>query len=779
MNRLAWSIGALAAALLGYEVALLRILRLGSYHPFAFLVVTVALLGFGVSGSLLERWRAPLERAGETALVALAAATALSMPVCVALAERVPVEARLAPSLLGAELGRWALFWALVALPFLVGATGLGLGLVRAGAHASRVYAANLVGSGLGALAMPLVMTRVAPAWLPTATGALALLAACFPRAPARARASLLGASLLGGVVLAVAAPPRVRLDPFKYGAHVERLARQGSARLVERRIGPRGVVELWRSPAFHELPFLTGGAPPPPLDALLVDGQLGGVVLGGDTPVVERTLMSLPYAFLPERPRVALLGERGGADAWLALRHRAAPVEIVQPDPAVFALLGAHGGGLLAQPGVHARAADPRHFVDASDERYHLVQLVSLEGAAAGAGGIAGLAEDALPTVEGIAATLARLMPGGLVSVCRGLSTPPRDEIKLLALFAAALRARGLEPAARVVVLRDFLGACMLVRPDGWSASNVAAVRRLVAARELTPVWFPGVRADELNQPDALPDGDPLHAAAARLFGSGGARLIAEWPFDVRPPVDDRPFFFDFFRWRGVGALRRAFGELWLTRVELGFLFVMVSLGAAVVGAAALLLAPALGRARLPGRAATAAAFGALGLGYLTVEMAVLSRLTRIVGDPVVGAAATLGAFLLLSGAAGLWAARRPRAPWVVPAAAATVAALALVEPALLGEVARWPASTAARLAAAALGAAPLALAMGVPMPLALGRLGGDAPALVPWAWAANGFGSVIAAALATAIGMTWGFSVAGALAAALYASAALLLAR
>ena len=61
--------------------------------------------------------------------------------------------------------------------------------------------------------------------------------------------------------------------------------------------------------------------------------------------------------------------------------------------------------------------------------------------------------------------------------------------------------------------------------------------------------------------------------------------------------------------------------------------------------------------------------------------------------------------------------------------------------------------------------------------MPLGLRRLDAGASPLVPWAWGVNGFASVVAAPLATAIGMTWGFDVAAVTALCFYALAALLL--
>jgi len=123
-----------------------------SWHHFAFVIISVSLLGFGASGTVLclgRRWIVP--RAG-AALTVLALLTALSMPIGVGLAQHVAVEARLLPALMARQVTAWILFWLLLQVPFLLGATAIGLALMLARQRLPVVYAANLAGSAAGAL---------------------------------------------------------------------------------------------------------------------------------------------------------------------------------------------------------------------------------------------------------------------------------------------------------------------------------------------------------------------------------------------------------------------------------------------------------------------------------------------------------------------------------------------------------------------------------------------------------------------------------------------------
>jgi len=800
LKPLCWTVALLSAALLGFEVSLLRLLLLASWHHFAFLVISIALLGFGASGTALTLLRPWLMPRASGALVLLVLGTALSMPACTSLAQLVPVEARFLPLLLWKQVGFWVLYWILLGIPFLLGASVIGLALMVSRERVAAVYAANLAGSGAGALLSPLAMTLLPPEWLPVGWGTLALLSAGALRSKAGAvRWGTVSFAALLAVALVLHAwgfldLPRVKVDPYKYLAHVRRLEQQQSVERIASVYGPRAVVEVYRGDEFHDMPFLSVDAVPPRVDVLLMDGHLAGSVLRTRTPedasVVDQTLMSFPYMFVSTRPEVLLLGERGGLNVWLAARRGARVTDVVQPDEDLFAMLRErsddNGGRVLDLPGVRAVAAEPRHRVEVTKEKFDLVQLVTLESSAAGSGGMGGLGQDYLTTVEGVAACLRALSSEGLLSVCRGIQTPPRDNLKLLATLISSLgQLRVDRPKDHIVIVRDYLAVCTMVRRAPWKPEQITLLRRALAERELTPVWFPGVTPGELNRPDELPRpkgevGDWYHHAARKLFSQEAETFMEAWAYSIEPPTDDRPFFLDFCKLESLGALKRDLGPLWLTRAEVAFLFVLGAL--VVVGVLAILLTILplifLRETWRQGRkTATAFYFTALGLGYIILEMTVLSRLTLLIGDPVYAAAMTLSGFLFFSGVGSLVAERVRRRRSRVPRGLLVLLVLVGVATGFLLESLALSAGVlpfAVRCGVAVLLIAPLAFLMGFPMPLALARLDGAAPVLIPWAWGVNGFASVMAAPLATLLAMTWGFHVAGATALILYLVAA-----
>jgi len=800
LGRLLWLIFWVSAAVLGFEIVLMRLLLVASWHHFAFLVISIALLGFGASGTALTLLRPWVLRHRGGVLYGLALATAVSMPLCTALVQHIPIEARFIPALLWRQLGWWTLYWAVLTVPFLLGATVIGAALMVAEKRIPLVYGGNLLGSAAGAILAPVGMAIAPPEWLAVLTAAPALIAAV--SLPAAARRTGRVAWLLCVALIAAYAyldPPAIRLDPYKYGAYLQRLTAQGAGRPIARAYGPRGVVEAYDSEALHDLPFLSTGISPPALTVIVIDGHWAGSVLhvekADDASVVDRTLMAFAYELAPSQPRVALLGEIGGTNVWLARRKGASVIDVVQPYASVFQLLlgpvRERGGVVMTRPSARVIIAEPRHYLEHAPDRYDLIQLVGLESSAAGSGGVGGLGQDYLVTVEGVQACLGRLSSSGILFSCRGIQMPPRDNIKLLATFIEAMRELDIaDPQRHIVIVRDYLAVCIAVKASPWSPAQIERVRNICRQRQLTPVWFDGIRTEELNRPDALPpppegEGDEYYYAARRLLSPDAGRFIDEWLFDVRPATDDRPFFFDFCRLKSIDALRSAFGDLWLTRAEIAFLFVLaaavlITVFGAVLTVLPLLLLRSVRQSR--GRTATAAYFAAIGLGYLLLEMTCLSRLGLWIGDPVLTAGVVIGGFLVLSGLGSLTAQRfSERRRRVLGGIIVVLMVLGAVEVllmpsaiSLVGALPVW-----GRCLAAVLVLAPLGYLMGFPMPMALARVNHSAPALVPWAWGVNGFASVLAAPLATTIGMTWGFSLAAFVAVALYGLAGLTFAR
>jgi spermidine synthase len=793
-------VGLVSAALIAYEIVLMQRMLLERWHHFGFLVISLALLGFGASGTLLALLQPSVRKRPGAWMYGSALGLLAGLIVLPRVGAALPLAVRFIPQDLWCQAGWWGLYALCALVPFLFGAALLGVSLMTAGRSVGRMYAANLIGSAAGALGGALVLSRCpieSGLWPSLALAALAaaILSLAAWRGGAQRdrpwpgfRPAAVLALCGAGIGVEAAWPLAPVYDEHKYGAYLARLSEQGSAQRLAAAADPRGYVEIYESALFHDLPFVATELAPPPMLGVTINGDAAGSVLriesATQAAVMERTLTAFPYRLVAEKPHVLLLGEIGGANVWLARCFDAERITVVQPNRGLLELLRRHAPALLDGSDLSVRAVEPRRFLESSggDGAYDLIYIAALEGLGVGGAGLRGLAEDHLATVEGFAACLRLLRPGGALVVCRGVQIPERENIRIFATMTEALESIGTaDPAAHMIQVRDYLGVCTLALVSPMDEERREALRRGLRAQNLTAVWWGGIQPNEVNRPDALPgpagtELDWLHYAAREIVAEPDparrrarrAAFYAAWMLNVRPAGDDRPFFWDYYKPEGAAELRRVFGALWLMRAELGRLFLLASLTLGSAAAVLLILLPlalqrllrrrAAGggrgdnrwsaRAAVPG---SLAYFLAIGLGFMGIEMALISRATALLGDPVWASAVVIGGVLLLSGLGSLTAVDRlAQSAWLAPLLVAIIAAAACV-------IGYWPGlrRSAVTVAVCIL----LAYLMGTPMPVGLRRLDVRAAWLVPWCWGVNGVASVIATSAAIAVAMEWGY--------------------
>jgi hypothetical protein len=784
------AISLLSAGAIACEILLMRLYSIVQWHHFAFMIISIALLGYGASGTFLAFTRDGLVRRFAVAWRVLALLFGIAACVGFALAQRLrfnPLEITWEPGHLLLLAATYFLLFA----PFFFAGAGIGLALSRFGGRIGGVYAADLLGAGLGAVGAVLLMSALpAQYWL------LAVLGAGFASAALIAfdRAAL--ALLAAGVVVALLTP-RILLEPQppQYKGLYAALLAPGAAVLAQRD-SPLGRITVVESPRVpfraaeglslaspytppEQLGLFFDGAGPEPLTRF--DGDLSKVAY------LDYTTEAAPYHLRPPA-RVLVLGAGAGQSVLLALHHRARLVDAAEGDPFLARLLETrfanYMGRIYERPPVRFHVAEARAFVAAADARYDLVQVPL--SASTGGSIMSGLTESYAFTTEALAAYLGRLAPGGLLAITREEENPPRISLKLVAASADALARRQVaDPARHIVLVCGWRTITLLVKNEPFTPDEIARLRAFLDERSFDAGWYPGMRREQANHYNVL-DAPYFYDGATALLGDRRRSFMAAYKFNLTPPTDDRPYFDSFFKWTSLPEQVALHSGAGYPLAERGYLLLVATLLQALPIALLLIIAPLpflRRRAAGGGRARAIVYFAALGLAFLFVEIAFIQRFTLFLGHPLYAVAVVLASFLIFAGlgsAASTALSRRVAtrttlAPTAL--AAAAVAALALLAvatlPGLLSAMLALPAPAKALLSVALI--APLAFMMGLPFPLGLAALSVRNPALVPWAWAINGCASVLSPVLAMLLAIHFGFAAVVGLAAALYALAAL----
>jgi spermidine synthase/preprotein translocase subunit SecG len=760
----------LSLATILLEVSYTRVFSFKLVYFFTYVVIGLALLGLGSGGVLVALFR-PERRRGPDRLLAMLCAIA---PVCVVLGYLVVATVQVnafdmirqsadGSNAFVAEACKLGVVSAALFVPFLCAGLALATILAADPAHIGRLYGADLLGAGLGCAVSVVLIDRVSP------PGVVMLAAGAFGLAGVRvARATLPRSTrVLGLVATAIAfalmlAPERL---PDVVVDNTKQMNPKDRPPVLFTRWSSVFRVDVMDLPLFAH----TGRA-------LIHDGMWGSVLPRiDDDPALAKRLeddpRALPFAILPAAPTVTIIGSAGGTEIVTALHLGAKHVTGVELNPVTVGLLRgpfkAYTGNMADDPRVRLVNAEGRAYLAGTAEQSDLMWFVAPDSYAAMNAATSGafvLSESYLYTAEMIEAALAHVGPTGIVCAQFGeirYEQKPNRTTRYLTTAREAFRRLGITDfPAHVIVATSpgfgFTTSTILLGRTPFAPADVERLRTRADATA-TRIRFPAPPEDA---------GRPVPSAIT-LAPDALQSWYATYPFDVRPVTDDRPFFWHFVSFPGAFRNTLVAGAA-ATEEGLGERLLVVLLGLVTVFAAMALVLPVLARralwASLPQKGVAMTYFAGLGLGFMLFELTLIQHLTLFLGYPTYSLSVTLCALLVSAGVGSLVSERfassgRP-IPFLAVALVACVLALRLGLPMAID--AAGGAALATRIAIALAFVVPLGLCLGMFMPLGLAAISAGTEhraEYVAWAWAVNGFFSVVASVLGTLLSMTWGF--------------------
>ncbi len=766
------------------EIALMRELALRFWEHLAWLVISIALLGFGISGTillLLQRFR---RFTTSTTRYLSLLGLALSIPFCLAVAGLIDLD--LAQMVWQpAQALRIGQLELILTLPFIFSGMYIGLALQDDSDRVAGHYGASFIGSAMGGLmALPLLFL-FSPRRIMLGCAILIFGAALFDgRGSRRAAGGVCAAIIL--TVLIWQLPPAM---PISADKDLPQLMAAPDSEIVLSRSSPQGLVHIVRAPAYHGAPglSLSNTASVPEQLLVLIDGALDGTLhrIEGDDDFafLDNTTMALSYALLDTPSRVLIGPEAGTEQIGLALYHGAERITALSDNSTLTRLktaeLAGQIGDLYRRPEVSLVTMTLRGYVHTAPPSYSMIHL-PVTGH--DFGGFRSAAPNPLLTLEALRACFNRLEPDGVMSITTEAHIPPRESLRLLNMFAALLAQSGKDPRTHLAVIRSWATVTLVAARSEISAPQAARIRTFCRSRGFDLVWLPDIKPAEVNRFHVL-DEPQYFLGATHLLGAQHNKFAAEYVYDLRSPDDGKPFFHHFSRRLSTSDFSSQLGKRGRSYAEIGSLLLVAAFLQATVLALVLIVLPVVPTVGLFGSRSeqllVVSFFSAIGGGFMLLEIGFLQKLEVYVGHPVYAATAVLCGFLFFGGLGSIIsAAFRTHLNRTHFSIGSAIAALAIVYLLQLDTVLSMTEAMILplRLAIVTLVTGPLALLMGMMFPLGVRRLGYGQAELIPWAWSVNGFTSVLATLLAPLLAMRWGFGMVGWSAALCYGLAALL---
>lgn len=737
------------------ELALTRLFSVVLFYHFAFLAISVALLGLGAGGVYAYLRRNWLTRFATRPLAGtLCTINAVVIVLALEIVLNVPVSL---------ELSSWNFFrltalYLASAAPFFF--TGLIFSVVfaRETHHVTRLYGADLLGGAMACLAVvPLLNWIGGPNAILFSALTMTVAAMIWRGIPFRG--SLLPAAVAGILVVLILANHSGRLIDVIYAKGVLR---------------DRSWVEFakWNAISRVEVDH-QGGA-----KAVVIDADASTYIMNADLrtwkgSAWEQNLMSAPPALaniLRPHGKFAIIGPGGGVDVLRAVANGSPSVTGIEINPLIanavmrgrYADYAYH---LYERPEVHIHVTDGRSFIRNSHEQYDVVQMTLVDTWASTAAGAFALSENGLYTTEAFREYFQHLKPDGMIAITRWEFRQPREALRVVSVAIEALHELGVaNPAANFIVVsdgpldEDGIPVVVLAKKTPFTPAELDAVsQHLQRYDQLDALYLP-------SEPRYNPFFDLITVNDPRAF----ART---YPYNVTPVFDNAPFFFFTLKTGQIlheESLQQ--GIDW--KVNLGVVVLGMVLVISLAAVLAFLILPMLVGAGSPSlRRVSLLYFVAVGLGYILVEIAFIQRFVLFLGHPTYALTVVIFLLLLSSGAGSLISRRWLREParvWLpLVLLVIAISAYVVVLPSILTTLVGLP--FLLKLVVSGLILIPLGLAMGMPFPTGLRALAGSAVAVagaaqdnaVEWAWAMNAASSVFGSVLAMVIAIHWGLNI------------------
>src|SRR5579863_4133229 len=510
------------------ELALTRLFSVVLFYHFAFLAISIALLGLGAGGVFAYLLKPRLAAKGTRELAArLCLINSAIVFVVLEIILHVPVALHVS----WGNFARLTVIYLATAVPFFL--TGLLFAVVfaRETRRIPRLYGADLCGGALACLAVvPLLNWVGGPNVILVAGATMAAAGTIW----AEFRSLRRNAALLALALLAL------------IGANY-------SGRLIDV-VYAKG---MFRDPAWVE--FARWNA----LSRVEVDrqGQAKAIVIDADASTYimnadvaqwhntewENDLMSAPPALanvLRPHGEFAIIGPGGGVDVLRAVANGSPSVTGIEINPIIATTImreryADYAQHLYERPEVHIQVNDGRSFLRSAKQNFDVVQMTLVDTWASTAAGAFALSENSLYTVEAFREYFEHLKPDGMVAVTRWEFREPREALRVVSVAMQALQESGVQnPARNFIVVsegaldEDGIPVVVLAKKSAFTAEEEQAVRtHLLNNARLTALYLPS---------------DPHSNPFSALIASNDPYAFAKtYPFNVTPVNDNAPFFF------------------------------------------------------------------------------------------------------------------------------------------------------------------------------------------------------------------------------------------
>ena len=768
--KLSVSVAIISISIIAFQLSLIQILSIVQWYHFAYMIISVALLGFGAAGTFIALFRNPLLKNMDSLLPVFMLLSGLFMALSVSVSQ--------------SELFRfdsYKLFfdisnvWQLVLtyfvffLPFFFGALSIGLIFVKHVKNIGMLYFANMLGSGIGGIVAVILMWFLMPEKLPAFISFLACFAGLLI-VPHKLRSgfSIIISFVIAALVFLYINPGTLKLSEYK---SLSKTLNLPGSKIIKEESSPYGLIDVVQSSHIRYAPGLSIKFPGTVSvnNAVFNNGNWYGALVPFGKDSIEyfkHTTEYFPY-LINKRNDVLILAAGTGRRITSAIKSSASTITAVEQNKAVTKLLMNELAGevdsVFNRKDVLPQNISPRTYLLKTSAKFDLISLPVI-GSFGGSSGLFALQEQYDLTKEAFSEMWGRLNNDGVITVSTWIDYPYRKPLKILTTTTEMLYDRGIENAdGFIVAIKNWNTITFAIKRTPFKEEEIKIIREFCNEMNFDPVILPGIEADEREKFNKLQD-KSFYLLIDRILASPEERekLYSEYAFNIKPATDDKPYFSQFLRWKSISQLSEFFGNRSVPFFEVGYILLYLTFIQIVIFALILIILPLVKIGWKGGKKSWALVyFSGLGIGYMFIEIIFIQRFTLYFGNVIYAAAAVVSLMLISSGFGSLVSqklqAKSNRLVGIIFLIIISLIIHTIFLSSLLKTTIIF--TLPVKIIFTTLLIAPPAFIMGMPFPLGLRLLSERNESQVPWAWGINGLFSVISVVLATIIAIELGF--------------------
>jgi spermidine synthase len=738
------------------EVLLTRVFSVIYFGQFAFLIISLALFGYGLSGVFLALRKLSERKDQATLLSRFLLLFIISFP----LAYKATLVLTIDFLHLFAPFQNFlflVLNFLILLLPFFFGGVVLALVFSAYSESIGRLYFVDLVGASLGSLAIiPLIpwlgpnrilillFCLLAVAWFFVATGRRIFRFAVFGLLIAAFTAAFLNEARVFPIVPALASNKR------QYNAQFSRKRIEFSKWSTIDRIE----VAPWLK--VRKVIWINGGT----MQSFIrpFDGNLAGLKK------IEWDPASLPYQ-VARNGSAVIIGSAGGYEVMCALSHGFQQIVAIEMDPVICEILkneyADYTGRIFYLPQVTLLADEGRSALKRMKRKFDVIQMVNSHNADSLLSGALSISETYIYTVESFKDYWEHLQPDGLVYIVHW------NGERLFATALQALKEMGVEhPEDKFFVVQNPGGFNYFFLKKGAFTARDYDILKGSARKTEYIVYSPDLRLDNL-----------FYRMMADLDGT-----VRESSVNFAPVYDDSPYFnqpnrigqfrFKNMQIRGLGERVVSSALIYSNSIYLSILVLSLLFSFLFI------YLPLRRKRSDPGQKPLVFYFFFIGLAFIMVEIIFIKIFQLFLGSPAISISIIIFSLLVSSGIGSLLTARlvRPFGKRMIPAFALFLAALFTLYGFTLFHLLNrlMFLSFPSRVLVSFLLISLAGFFMGAFFPEGIRRLGAQDKAMIGWAWGANSFATVVGSIMSVIVSINWNFTTVLILAALSYLVAA-----